>query len=551
MRPLSNFLLCTTLLFAQSKARTSLEEELPAESIEKETHNKGDPEKKWDEKVVVEGEDELLFQHQKEEAKPDGMEIPTTPPWQESLPEIARNEKQKPPEAQRQAQLRAHYGSYHNLSADIYVTKRDNFGVYLIEYNRLKYDSEGRDLRTIPNSEYSSDRLLVSSGFHFTESYKMLLKMTYKDYLRGLQENPAYVQQFRRGGFFELNQQIRSSEFQRLTIDLGGEYISSSVEENTTERLRDDSTFLRLTGGFDWQYIFSNRNALQLSASLWYAENYLYQNRPRQYYRAGDFKLQDVLPLYRTVVGNQRLPWQIDFTFGVQVFFAQTMRPVWGPILAIDSFLGSWYSRLEIQRIGRIPPMQADFLDRHYSLPVHYVQPEDVWSASSKNSLRLGRANTLKMNVGYVHYLRYWDRNFDRSSELLSARERLFRFAFAEVGWEHSVQDIFSVELGPRYEYQLERVTLRTPFSFFAKASLTPGSWIFYLESNAQYERYVPDANQTLAPFFLLHAGIEKKLNPTVSLFFRGENLLNENYILVYPYRTSGLLIFGGMSISL
>lgn len=542
-RYLIAFVFFSNLSWSQIKDKPKIEDEFPIdESIE----GKG---KISEEKIVVEGEDEQLFQAQKEEAQGIIPSQTKREDWQAESQEIIKKEKKGPLEVEKKAQLRAEYGSYHYLGADIYVTKRDELGIYSLEYNRVKYDSEGFGTSTIGNSEYSSDKLSVSSGFTFSESYKMLLKLSYLDFLRGLQENPAYSQQFRRGGVFELSHQFRPSEFQRLNLGLLGEYIGSSIEENAVQRERDNSSFRKAQASVDWQYIFGNRNALQIGGKLWYAENQLYLRAPLQFYRSGDFLIKDVIPLYRSTIGQEKVPWQVDLTLGVQVFFAQNMRPVWGPIIAVDNFLGLWYSRLEFERQGKIPEMKEDFLERHYALPVHYSQNEEKWQAQSKNSLRFWRANVVKFNFGYVHYNRYWDRNFDTSTQMLSAKERLFRYGFFETGWEFSLGEIFFGETGIRGEYQFDKVTHRPPAAYFLKTHFTPSSWDLSVEAVAQGVRYVPDAEVKLRPFFLLNGSIERKVNPTVSFYLRGENLLNQRYILVYPYLTSGLRLFLGMNI--
>ncbi len=544
-------LLVPAFLQAQGKSKVDFEDELQLDGGKNNPPQNPEPPKGKlkDETVVVEGEDEQLFRNQKEAAKDIKPGESDLTDWKEPADEIIKREKKGPRQVEKKAQLRAEYGSYNALGADIYVTKADEFGVYMLEYNRLKYDSEGFGRATVANSEYSSDRLTMSSGFNLSENYKMLLKASYEDYLRGLQQNPVYTQQFRRGGFFDLNNQFRPSEFQRLNVDVSAEYISSSIEENTAQRDRDTSAYWRIKGGADWQYIFGNRNALSMGGNLWYAENRLYGNTATNYYRVGEFRAKDVIPLYRTIVGEEKVPWQLDLTIGVQVTFAQQMMPVWGPIVSLDSFLGAWYSKLEFERKGSVPEMREDFLQRHYSRPVHYTELQDHWHAGWKNSFRLAPNQVLKLNGGFNFYETYFDRNYNPADGLLSARAVLFRAPYAETVWEHSPFDLFFYEMGVRGEAQLDRVTHRAPVSLFLKAHVVPNGWDFGMEFHAQSARKVPDVSAELKPFFLWHASLEKKFNPTVSAYIRAENLLNMRYILVYPYETSGFRIFGGVNI--
>lgn len=544
------FAVLSPCLFAQTegKATIDIDEEL---KIEDETDDDqvetGNIE---DKEIVVEGDDEQLIDSGKKDTDLIDPADNNRKKWQEPEDKIIKKEKRGVKDVEKKAQIETRYGSYNSLGVDIYITKRDPYGVYMLEYRREKYDNEGFGKDTFANSDHSSDYLNMVSGYNFSETYKMLIKARYEDYQRGLQQNTSYGQQFKRGGFFEVENLIRPSEKQALNIGLNADYISSNAEENTLPE--SSAAFARIGADANWQYIWGMRNSLNIGSSFYYAENDTYTNETDSYYRSGDFFIKNTFPIYRDYVGEEKTQWQIDTTVGAQVFFAQSMEPVAGPVLSVDNFLGNWHSRLFIERKGYLPDMAENYLRMEYFQPFQYTKPATLSLAAWQNRFKFTDSQVFKVDVGYEYHEVFY--NPVISAELLYSYEtKIFRAPYAKVAWEQNITEELFFETGLRAEYQADNANLREPVSAFVSINYLSGKWDVSLEARFISERQAmgtgnPD-EEKLVNYTMLNAMIRRNLNSTVSVFIKGENLANMKYQRVYPYKTSGMKLYGGLHI--
>lgn len=549
-------LLTPAAVLSQQKENLGIDEELaidPQDNEEAATDEnsaeKPDKESTLEEQnVVVEGEDEQLIQNRKEETKTVMPDDPGKAEWEEPADQIIKKEKKGTKKVEKRAQIMTEYGAYNSLGTDIYITKRDNYGIYLLEYNRTKHDGEGYNNKLISNSEFSRDYLNLVAGFRFDSSYRMTLITRYEDFLTGLQQNSEYDTQFKRGGFFEMRNEFRPDAEQKASVSLKGDYIGSDIAatRNST-RTGAGSEFARGKGEFKWQYMFSERNAIAVESSLWYAEQTLYDNS-NSIYRAGDFMVWDIFRLYRSYIGENRTPLQIDVTLGMKIFYAQKMNTVWGPILAIDSFFGNWHSKLSLERTGRLPEPEESFLQSHYTLPVFYSQPEEYWKAEWKNKLKITRDSALKWNAGYTYFTRYYNPGYSTTTAMYTDTAQKLAVASGGASWEQNVTADFFWETGIKGEYQQQDVNLRAPASAFIKASYVPAGWELALEAVFTGRRKVVNGSD-LEAFTLMNLKIEREINPTIRFFIRGENLLNEKYYHAWPYEASGVKGYAGLHI--
>lgn len=529
------------------KPDLALEDELlDIEPIEKpaEKPEKG---KIDDEKIVVEGDDEQLLKHKKDAETVINPDKTKTPMWGSLNDRIGERTRSAKGIAQRRAQVAMEYGSYHSLNADIYVSRKDEVGTYLLEYSRRKYDSEGFGIHLIGNSELSHDTIDFTSGFTISPLYRTSLKIEYEDRLRGLQKNVQYRKQFKRGAFVEWQNQFRPGENQRLNLTVSADYLSSDLESGVVSSR--SSAFHRLKAAADWSIIFGNRNSLSLGSSLSYGENQLYENlgNGTQFYRNGDAYARSVFPLYVGYLGAEKIPWKIDLTLGAKIFFGQQNDPVFGPLVAIDSFYGDWHSRLLFEGGGQIPEIRQQFLRLPYQMPVHYFQPQELYEAAWKNRIGLQNSLALKGDIGYLHYNRFYNFSPDAAHELYTRSAILFSAVYLFSAVEYTILPWLIFEAGMRAEYQAHAVNLREPISGLSRFSFIPGNWNIVLEGVFTGQR--DSGLEKLKPFFLLNTKVMYKANDTVSFFLRGENLTNEKYILYYQYATSGFRGYFGINV--
>lgn len=530
-----------SLTFAQEKKPDfALDEELG--TFEKELPKKNNLE---DEQINIEGDDEQLFKHKKGETFTVDPDTRRTLDW-DSLPDqIPGKERKKINKVQRQAQMLIEYGSYHSLNADIFVSKKDDIGTYLLEYNRRKYDSEGYGVTTVPNSEYSSDDISFTSGFTINENYKTLVKAAYQDRLRGLQENSSFRKQFKRGGFLEWQNQLRPNESQKLLLSLNADYITSDLESRTLSS--NDSLFARLKASADWNLIFGDRNSINLGGNLWYGENKTYQPDEKNYYRVGEFYAKNIFPIYKNIAEDSQSSWQVDLILGMQIFFAQGAQPVFGPIATLDSFWGNWHSSLQFEGRGEIPDMRNSFLQNSFHLPVHYFAAQEKYEASWKNSIKISPGLTIKANIGYRHYSVFYNSNYLLATEMYRQTGQLFRASYTEAGLEHVLLNWLAYESGTMYEVQHDTVALRPIVTAFLRLNITPGDWKILPEIRLTGSRNSGPVN--LPSFVLLNTTLEFQANQTLSIFVRGHNLLNTRYQDFFNYNTSGLRAFFGVNL--
>ncbi len=535
-------LLCfsTALIEAQDKKTIDLESELEDEDENKKEGNIEDKE------IIIEGTDEKLLPSKKKKTDDIVPENQADAEWQKDADQIVRKEKRGAKTVEKQAQIKAEYGTYNSLGVDIYITKRDKHGIYLLDYSRSKADAQGFGENLVGNSEYTVDDLKLLTGFKLSPEHKFLVQAVYQDNLYGLQSNSAYTQQFKRGGLGELSYQFRPSEFQKIDLTLQAQYIGSDLEiQNGSD---PGAVFFRTAGDAKWQYIWGKRNAFNIQTGFWYAETELYENNFKQLYHVGNLDLWFVFPLFRTVTGPQKVPWQVDLTIGTHIFYGRQFEPIIGPLFTLDSFYGAWHSQLDIRRQGQVPDYVQTVLQNTYFKPVYYQAAEDKWQASWSNQVKISKAMSLKLQNGFRYYDVFYNPRLD-TDELYTFEKKLFRIVFNKLGFEHTITDSLYYEVGIEADYHVDKVNLKHPVGAYFEGHFVPNNWDFSL--SLRYISVRDSDEKLLDDFTLLNASIERKLNKTIGLFIRGENLFNESYQLAPPYLTSGLKAYAGMNILL
>ncbi len=509
------------------------------------------PEEIAEKDATVEGEDEQYAPPRKNEIELPKVSDGQLSRWEDEVRALSVKEKQGTKLLERKALIRAEYGTQNALGAQIFITKKDEFGAYLIDYRRNKYDYEAYGKTTVANSALSHDALKLLGQLNFSPSYKMLLRTEYLETARGLQTNASFGNENKKLGLFQWENLIRPGDNQRITAGLTGSLGKASLEQNATATTRD-ADFKHIKAALEWQYIFGERNALTLSANLWYGENTDYTGAAAQYYRAGNAEARNVFPLARFLIGEDQQALQIDLTVGAKVFFAQAFQPVIGPKVALDFFYPGYQGTLELERSGQIPDVERYFFIPLYQSPYRFFQAEDQWRAAAKNNFRITKETHVKASVALINYPVYFDRRLNTATGLLELAPMNYRAVTGETSLAQNFGEDFYHDTGLSVEYFIDTASLREPFSLFTRLHYTPNTWDFSVELKYIHLRRETDltnlSQRELTGYVLFGAGVEKTLLPSVKAFIRGENLLNQKWQHVSLYQTSGARGWFGLS---
>jgi len=496
-----------------------------------------------DKTTTVEGEDEQYAPPRKSEIELPQVSEGTLSRWEDEVRELDRSERQGTKLIERKAQIKAEYGTQNALGAHIFITKKDEVGNYLIEYKRNKYDYEAQGKSIVANSAYSHDALKLIGQLNFSPLYKMLLRSEYLETARGLQANSLYENENKKLGIFQWDNQIRPGENQRITAGLSGNLGKGTVQQVASSTGRD-ADFKAIKAALEWNYIFGERNAATIESNLFYAENNDYATATPQYIRAGNAEARTIFPLARLPMGGENRALQIDLTLGMKFFFAQSMTPIIGPKFALDFFYPGYQGTLEVERTGQIPDTERYFLNQSYQSPYRFFQAEDFWRAGLKNNFHVTKETHIKVASHLINYPVYFDRRMNSTTGLLELQPMNYRAVSGSASLAQNWGNDFYHDTGVAVEYFIDQASLREPFAAFTKLHFTPKTWDFSLEMKYVHERreidFATQSQTNLKSFFLLGAGVEKVLLPSVKVFIRGENLLNQTWQMVSLYQASG-----------
>ncbi len=504
-----------------------------------------------DKNTTVEGEDEQYAPPRKSDIELPKVSEGQLSRWEDEVRDLNQSERRGTKMLERKAQIKAEYGTQNTLGAQIFVTKKDEFGAYLIEYKRNKYDYEAFGTDVVTNSALSHDALKLLGQLNFSQSYKMLLRTEYKETDRGLQTNAIYGNENKKLGVFQWDNQIRPGDNQRITAGITGTLAKGSVTQTGTN-INQNADFKSIKAALEWQYIFGERNALTLSSDLWYGENTDYLTGVPQYYRAGNAEARNVFPLARFLVGSDNQSLQIDATVGAKVFFAQGFSPVIGPRIALDFFYPGYQGTFEVERTGQIPDTEKYFFAPLYQSPYRFYQAEDGWKMAAKNNFHLTKETHLKVSATLLNLPVYFDRRLDAATGLLTLTPMNYRAVQGTVSFAQNFGTDFYHDTGLETEWFIDSASLREPLSLFTRLHFTPRNWDFSLDLKYIHQRREVDlatlASTTLSGYVLLGAGVERTLLPSVKIFIRGENLFHQKYQFVSLYQASGARAWFGLN---
>lgn len=504
-----------------------------------------------DKNTTVEGEDEQYAPPRKSDIELPRVSEGQLSRWEDEVRDLNQGERRGTKLFERKAQIKAEYGTQNTLGAQIFVTKKDEFGAYLIEYKRNKYDYEAYGKSVAANSALSHDALKLLGQLNFSQSYKMLLRTEYRETDRGLQSNAVFGNENKKLGVFQWDNQIRPGDNQRITAGITGTLAQGSVTQTGTSTAQT-ADFKNIKAALEWQYIFGERNALTIASDLWYGENTDYFTGTPQYYRAGNAEARNVFPLARFLIGADNQALQIDATVGAKVFFAQGFSPVIGPRVALDFFYPGYQGTFEVERTGQLPDTEKYFFNPVYQSPYRFFQAEDAWRMAAKNNFHLTKETHLKVSATLYNSPVYFDRRLDAATGLLTLTPMNYRALQGAVSFAQNYGTNFYHDTGLETEWFIDSASLREPLALFTRLHFTPQNWDFSLDIRYIHQRRETDlatlATTTLSGYVLLGAGIERTLLPSVKVFIRGENLFNQKYQIVSLYQTSGARAWFGLN---
>ena len=540
---IKNTLLClasSVVLFAQNqpvekqKLQIEIEDELEEAGTTKKTE-------KETEDIVVSGEDEQLIRTFKSDTTFVSPSDASAMRWLKDKNTLDKDGKKKHKTSEKNGIIIPAYGMYDNSFINLQIAKSDKFGLYQLKYARENVVSEGYNEKLIDNSARSSDNVNVVVGSRILPNYLMMFDARYQGDNTGFQENPVFRSMFRRWANFSLQNNIKPDNKQVLNIDMKGNYLQSKYESTGLP----DTTALYLDGALNahWAYMFDNKITLEAKTGFDYASlTDIDQIQSMGASLSGE--LGAYFPIIKTFLGARKnIPWQLNINAGGGGFYKDTSTAQPTAHLSIDSKLDFWKSKLGGEKTVENFKTETAHLSSYYEKPVYYKDPLDFWHIFWDNGFQINDENTLKVKAGYKDYSVYFNPVMD-SHNFYYRTPVTYSEIYGNFNWEFSFLTSFLLETALEINYGLTQVNMKPSIAFLVVLNYNTERIDAALSFRGIGQRQLDSIS--IKDYYLLGFDFRFWLNPTFALMAMGENLLNQDYMVYYPYRTSGIKLFAG-----
>ncbi len=545
-------------LFSQGQAQET-EREKPSFEIEEElikdmgaekqtTSEDAEFESQKEKSIIIQGEDELLIKIRK---KPVGLIEPTSEQntkW--SFYERAPNSKKdsaKRKQSERIASIQVGYGLYNHLYVDTSINTGTKNSAHSVMYHRSHRDGEGRDRVVLDNSVFNFDQIISTNTFKISDLYRMFIRGYFFIKDQELQTNQIFSEQTQRAFLGEFSNLLT---FPEQKINITGEFQRNSTEvykSVTKKRASEKATFTSGRLKASWDYFFGERNSLGATAQVFYADNQLYYSQNNRYIQ-GSTGSWLLMPAYSAFLGKNNVPWDVHLKLGFDLFISEQVNPIPIPEFTLESQLGIWLLHLSLYRKIKTPTITESYLEKDFFKPTHFDAPQDRWTVDLDNQFDVSKKLRIFLKTGFYYYTRYYYPVLDRDNLYQYTFQR-FRLIYGHLGWENEPFTFFKYSFGLRYEYFFDSVQFRPAVSFLSEGKFNWKKFSLLFEIEFSDQRNAP--NEVLPLYVLLNLKLSQRLDTIVEFYAKLNNILDQEYIILPNYQTSGIIFIAGVRVQI
>ncbi|MES0489481.1 MAG: hypothetical protein ABUK01_05770 [Leptospirales bacterium] len=512
-------------IFAQSDGKRSIEMEEEMEDIP-------GAEESDEQIILIEGEDEQTVRPRKKDAdfiQPTRIENLR---WIEYQDSVQKKGKSNDKETEKTAHASILYAPLHTLFIDLDIVKSDEYGKYRVIYERENREYIEQDSATVSNSAKESDHIGMSGVFNVSKTYTFLLDLDYKRSSEQLQNNSFYslfnqdILAGSLGNKFQFNKQ------NRMLVEVGSRYESIEIQNGISESRIDFSPRV------EWDFV--NEKRFGMHGAL-----YSFVESPDSgsviVSWGSEFGLY--IPVWNTLVGKKKHQWQGDVYAGATMYYDENRGFIFGPKIRLNSLMGSWFSSLEFFRQTRRLYQSEEYVDLPYHRLSEVNFPSDYWELHWINSFPATEKIEIKTNIGYV----YHNYAYETTSQngIYSLQGAMYSDMFGAVFTRLTLLENLFFEAGVEYHYYSRSVNYLFPYWIPFQIVYEPGRWQFTSEMKIGGSRASDSGNSESV--YLLNLSIQRKIDPTISVEIKAQNLLDSDYLGLNPYVSQGRTFSGGI----
>ena len=539
-----------TQMETKEKPSFNIEEEYIGDmgAEEQPTPKKRALEAEEEESIIIRGEDELLVKSRK---KTSGLIEPTSEKniqWNFYEPpdlKLHKTEEEKKPE--RTAMIHTGYGLYDHLNADLSLHTGSKKSAHSIVYQRTHKDGEGRGAKIIENSSFSFDQIISTNIFKVSDAYRLFLRGYFLLSAQELQENSVFDHQAQNSFFAEFANLLTFSE-QKIRVSVKAQDINSQAHKTSEAKGGSEKgRFTSLEFKGLWDYFFGERNSLGAKAHFFYAGNKRYENQNDRYLQ-GTLGAWLLIPVYSALRGEKSIPWDIHLKLGFDIFFSEQTSPIPVPELRLESQYDFWRLHFSIRRKTRTPGITTSYLEKSFFKPIHFPKPEDKWEINLDNQFDLKKTMSLLFDAGFFYYNVYYYPTLANDG-LYDYAPQSLRLVYGEINWKHNAFKFLEYSLGLRGEYFVDRVRFRPPVYFIFDANMNWKKFDFSVQFKLTDQRDTSD--EILPLYVLLDIRLYMTVTRLMKFYIALDNVLNQEYIFLPPYKTSGITFVAGLRVKI
>jgi len=528
-------LLNSYAIFSQEKEKEyiEIEEEIGEISLD-------EAESDDENQIVVIGEDEQIVRLRrspKELIKPTDTDSVR---WRDSNEFIEKQGKGIKKREEKSGDITFLFGPYSSLLFDMNLLKFDKFGAYKVNYNRASNHVQNSKLEKEGNSYNSFDQFGISTKLNLAKKYNLVLNGNYTGSDTGLQNNQVFSGQKKEAGAFILSNQFKITENMRMDLNFSGTYVDHNLKKIQPVSVKDHY----YSGGsnMELQYVLSR---FTLNSAAYYRYHFLQKstNSPESF-QSGSFFLLPGYRMIRSTAGKKNVPFAIDLSGGGSAYYHTLWGAIFNPHVQLDMQFGWWYTQFIFKGESKDVDIVKTFIDNDYRYLEFYPLPEKFWVVSWLNSYPVLSGGTIHSELSFYRYLVYYDFSLNPENMYHYETRKMEKIS-GRIIWNQPMGESFYLEQGLQLQYSTSSLNNFEQITSFSLLGYNRYNWKGEVELLVKGARHTSEIK--LDPVYLINLLLEKRLNPSVSVVFKGENLLNKLYYEIYPYKKSSLTLYAGL----
>ena len=512
-------------LFAQSDGKRSIEMEEEMEDIP-------GTEETDEQVIVIEGEDEQTVRPRKKDAdfiQPTRIEKLR---WMEYQHSVQKRGKSNDKEIEKSAHASILYAPFNTLFLDLDIIKSDDYGKYRVIYERRNREYIEQDQGRVSNSAKEGDHIGLSGVFNLSKTSTFLVDLDYKRSSEELQNNSVYSLFDNNVLTGSIGNKFQFDKRNRLLVELGSRFENVEVQNNISESRLD------LSPRVEWDYI--NEKRFGIHSALY---SFVEQPDSGSIFVSMGAEFGLYIPVWNTLAGKKQHQWKGDIYAGVTTYYSESRSFIFGPVFRITSLMGSWYSSLEFFRETRDLYQGEESLELPYHRLSEVAFPSDYWELHWTNTFPATEKIEVKTDIGYVYHNYAYETH--SQDGIYSLQGIMYSDIFGAAFVRFTVLENLFFEAGAEYHYYSRTLNYIFPYWVPLQIVFEPGRWQFTGEMKIGGSRSTESGS--IDSVYLLSLSIQRKIDPTISVEVKAENLLDSNYLGLNPYVSQGRMISGGV----